>query len=113
MRCEGNDTEIGIEPPFEDIVVPAAPAAASIVPLLGYGRAHLLLGFAATVTLARRSGPSRAFTAGRSSATSSRSTVDYEVVESLKPEVLGSMGYAACKPEPDEPTTTGALVKAT
>jgi hypothetical protein len=45
----GNDTEIGIERPFDDIVVPAARAVASIVPLLGYGRAHLVLGVAATV----------------------------------------------------------------
>jgi hypothetical protein len=46
------------------------------------------------------------FTVGRSSAASTRSTVDREVVESLKPEVLRSMGYSACKPEPDEPATT-------
>jgi hypothetical protein len=111
MRCEGNRTEIGIERPFEDIVVPAAPAAASIVPLLGYRRAHLL--FAATVNTGEEEWPLTSVHGGRSSATSTRSTVDYEVVESLKPEALGSMGYSACKPEPDEPTTTGVSVKVT
>jgi hypothetical protein len=47
----------GSERPFEDIVVPAARAAASIVPLLGYGRAHLVLGFAATVNTGEEEWP--------------------------------------------------------
>ncbi len=103
MRCEGNDTEIGIERLFEDIVVPAR-AVASIVPLLGYGRAHLVLGFAATINTGEEEWPHGAFTAGGLSAISTRSTVDREVVESLKPEVLR---------ERDEPATTGESVTAT
>jgi hypothetical protein len=38
---------------------------------------------------------------------------DDEVVESLKPEVLRSMGYSAWEPEPDEPATAGESVTAT
>jgi hypothetical protein len=39
--------------------------------------------------------------------------VDDEVVESLKREVLRSMGYSAWEPEPDEPTTAGESITAT
>jgi hypothetical protein len=50
--------------------------------------------------------------AGRSSATSTRSTVDHEILESVEPEVLRSMGYSAWRPEQDEPATTGESVTA-
>jgi hypothetical protein len=45
--------------------------------------------------------------------TSTRSTVDREVVESLKPEVLRSVGYWAWRPEQDEPATTDESVTGT
>jgi hypothetical protein len=101
IRCEGNDTEIGIERLFEEVVVPACGVAARLDPLLGgYGSARLVLSVAATINR---------------SIERDLDTVDAddEVVESLKREVLRSMGYSAWEPEPDEPATAGESVTAT
>jgi hypothetical protein len=58
IRCEGNDTEIGIERLFEEVVVPAWGVAARLDPLLGgYGSARLVLSVAGDDQQADRARP--------------------------------------------------------
>lgn len=100
IRCEGNDPEIGIELLFEDIVVPAWRAAASIVPVLGgYGSAHIVLTVAATINTGRAEWPPSNVHGGPIERDLDTVEVDPSVVESLKREVLRSMGYPAWEPE--------------
>ena len=107
IRCEGNDTLIGIELLFQDIVVPAWRAAASIVPLLGgFGSAHLVLDARSTINTGRE-GEAPGNVRGDSLERELESVeVDPAVVESLKREVLRAMGHPAWEPEPEETAAT-------
>jgi hypothetical protein len=100
IRCEGNDPEIGIELLFDEIVVPAWRAAACIVPLIGgYGSAHLVLQVGATINTGREDWPTGNPHGGQIGRAPDTVEVDTALVESLKREVLRSMGHPAWEPE--------------
>jgi hypothetical protein len=110
IRCEGNEPEIGIGILFEDVIVPALRAAAKLVPLLGgYGSAHLVLTVAATINTGRAEWPPGNVHGGPIErdldTVDDLDTIahDDEIVESLKREVLRSMGFPAWEPEADVP----------
>jgi hypothetical protein len=112
IRCEGNDREIGIELLFNDIIVPAWRAAASVVPLLGgVGSGHLVLDARSTIHTGREGDvPRNVHGESLEREVDPVDVVDPVLVESLKREVLRSIGHSAWEPEPNaeqaEPSTT-------
>jgi hypothetical protein len=109
IRCEGNDPEIGIESLFDEIVVPAWRAAAKIAPLIGgYGSAHLFLTVGATINTGRVEWPAGNVQGGAIERAPDTVDVDDALVESLKREVLRSMGHPAWEPEAEISSGRGA-----